>query len=329
MTNSEFIDVNLYKVIATNVTTTKLSGGNFYINNAGQQCSIKITTKIVYIDGNSVLVTEYSGCDDSPRQKTACSITTASSDCPDGDDGEVAVFNRATVRNIKKKLDLEYYTPEFDWISSNHAEADRLNNFIKDHTVNGVLDSLAKEFGLKALEAWMDGYSVISITPLVKYPVGSDYDSNYKKLTEYLKNQLPTLANNTAIVNAFKEYTNATTEQIEQILKWGDGPEIVIKQLESVSGHFSEPNTLEIDIDLINNLENSVSGSTYSESLLFFIAVTILHEAVHYGDFKYNNDYWTGNYPYTNEEGWRFENQVYGGAVIINEEGEITIVPLN
>lgn len=226
-------------------------------------------------------------------------------------------------------MDLEYYTPEFDWISSNHAEADRLNNFIKDNTVNGVLDPLAKEFGLKALEAWMDGYSVISITPIVKYPVGSDYDSNYKKLTEYLKNQLPTLANNTAIVNAFKEYTNATTEQIEQILKWGDGPEIVIKQLESVSGHFSEPNTLEIDIDLINNLENSVSGSTYSESLLFFIAVTILHEAVHYGDFKYNNDYWTGNDPYTNEEGWRFENQVYGGAVIINEEGEITIVPLN
>ncbi|MDO1513227.1 hypothetical protein Q2T41_11220 [Maribacter confluentis] len=59
----------------------------------GQQCSIKITTKIVYIDGNSVLVTEYSGCDDSPMQKTARSLTTASSDCPDGDDGEVAVIS--------------------------------------------------------------------------------------------------------------------------------------------------------------------------------------------------------------------------------------------
>ncbi|TVZ16481.1 hypothetical protein [Maribacter sp. MAR_2009_72] len=161
-TDSEFIDVDLYRVIATNVTTTKLSGGNFYINNAGQQCSIKITTKIVYIDGNSVLVTEYSGCDDSPMQKTARSLTAASSDCPDGDDGEVAVFNRATVRNIKEKLDLEYYTPEFDWISSNHAEADRLNNFIKanTNTTTGVLDSVAKEFGLIALKALMERYKI-------------------------------------------------------------------------------------------------------------------------------------------------------------------------
>lgn len=59
----------------------------------GKQCSIKITTKIVYIDGNSVLVTEYSGCDDSPMQKTARSLTAATSDCPDGDDGEVAVIS--------------------------------------------------------------------------------------------------------------------------------------------------------------------------------------------------------------------------------------------
>ncbi len=100
-TDNEFIDVNLYRVIATNVTTTKLSGGSFYLNDTGQKCTIKITTSIVYIDGKSIIVTEYSGCEDAPMQKTArSSFTAAISDCPDDtDEGEVAVLieQRSTI----------------------------------------------------------------------------------------------------------------------------------------------------------------------------------------------------------------------------------------
>ena len=93
-TDSEFIDVNLYKVIATNVTTTKLGSGSFYLNGAGQKCTIKITTSIKYIDGKSIIVTEYSGCEDAPMQKTArAGLTAATTDCPDGDDGGVAVIS--------------------------------------------------------------------------------------------------------------------------------------------------------------------------------------------------------------------------------------------
>jgi hypothetical protein len=72
----------------------------------------------------------------------------------------VAVFNRTTVNNIKNKLGLSYGTPAFDWISSNHAKADQLNNFIDANTVNDVLDTEAKAFGLAALSAWMNDGSV-------------------------------------------------------------------------------------------------------------------------------------------------------------------------
>ncbi|WP_405379893.1 hypothetical protein [Maribacter sp. LLG6340-A2] len=65
-------------------------------------------------------------------------------------------------------MDLEYYTPEFDWISSNHAEADRLNNFLKDNTVNGVLDPFVKEFALKALEDLQESVTWTTLNQIIK-----------------------------------------------------------------------------------------------------------------------------------------------------------------
>ncbi|NJB37019.1 hypothetical protein [Croceivirga sp. JEA036] len=182
------------------------------------------------------------------------------------------------------------------------------------------------------LDAVLDN-SFVSTFPFVKYPEdkAAQYKSDYPKLTEYLMNQLPKLVDNPTIVNAFKKYTNATTEQVEQILKWGDGPEIVIKQLGESSGHFQEPNTLELDIDLVNFLENAQLGSDFSEKVLFAGAATIVHEAVHFGDFTYNNDFYRGNNPCTNEEGWLFEQEVYDTAIEVGSNGSLTIhsLPLN
>jgi hypothetical protein len=70
-----------------------------------------------------------------------------------------------------------------------------------------------------------------------------------------------------------------------------------------------------------------MNGSTFAESILFFVAVTVLHEAIHYGDFNYNNDYWDVNI--NGEEGWLFEEEVYGGEVRISSNGGIEIIPLN
>ena len=113
---------NLGQALAINVTTTHAAGGTFFLISSGSKCSIKITTSIKHIGGRSIIVTTYEGCDDAPMNKTGKLVTTAKGDCPDGSgEGEVAVFNRTTVNNIKNKLGLSYGTPAFDWISSNHA----------------------------------------------------------------------------------------------------------------------------------------------------------------------------------------------------------------
>ncbi len=98
--------------------------------------------------------------------------------------------------------------------------------------------------------------------------------------------------------------------------------ELGVKKGKFVDGRFDRnyPNIVNIDVDLVDALENSPSGSTFSESVLFYIGVTLLHEAVHYGDFNYNEDYYN-----IEEEGYLFEEAAYGGMVNIDNEGNITI----
>lgn len=82
---------------------------------------------------------------------------------------------------------------------------------------------------LTAISELMAGYPVVSISPLVKYPEGSNYAILYPKLTEYLKNQLPNISNNTQVVNAIHDLTDAPIETIKEALSWGKGPEIRIE----------------------------------------------------------------------------------------------------
>jgi|GEM_PF-5410590 len=218
-------------------------------------------------------------------------------------DNTKKLFLQRNYPTLAKKINDNMNANGNSWALRNHA---------KD-IVNSLFDGIA-----------------VSPTPLIKYPenLAAEYREDYPKLTEYLMNQLPKLVNNATIVNTFKKYTNMTTAQIKETLTWGDGPIIKIKQLGSVLGRFKEPNILEIDIDLVNDLENAQSGSRYSESVLFFVAVTVLHEAIHFGDYENNDDYWTGNrFPF--EEGWLFENEAYGGAVHITKDGGIEIMPFN
>lgn len=159
---------------------------------------------------------------------------------------------------------------------------------------------------------------VVVCAPYVKYPVGSNYETLYPKLTEYLKNRLPTIKDNQVIVNAIKKYTNLTTAQIQQHLQWGSGPTIEIVQLDNFCNSCSNgtyglfknstPNTLYIDIDLVLDMENSTPNSNLANAFAFLVGVTILHEYVHFGD---NID----GVDYPGEEGELFETDVYGQSV--------------
>lgn len=58
---------------------------------------------------------------------------------------------------------------------------------------------------------------------------------------------------------------------------------------------------------------------------MFAVAVTILHEAVHFWDFTCNDDFYRGENPCTNEEGWLFEEEVYGSNIAVLSDGTIYI----
>ncbi len=87
-------------------------------------------------------------------------------------------------------------------------------------------------------------------------------------------------------------YSGSNEILIKNNLKWGKGPTIKIEQLGTHNGFEvhakhtdANPNEIIIDIDLVNDLENSVSGTEFADGLMFLVGVTILHEIVHYSDY--------------------------------------------
>jgi methionine synthase II (cobalamin-independent) len=198
-----------------------------------------------------------------------------------------------------------------NWLysSSNSTEVSNLIDFLQKNRVHGVVAVEAINFAKEVVKAGEEGI-LVSAFPFVKYPVGSNYATLYPKLTEYLKNQLPTIKNNQTIINKIVEYGDLSASEVKSQLEWGKGPEIQIKQLGVHYGLFNGnyPNVLNLDIDLINDLENSTPNSRLANSFAFLVGVTILHEFVHYSE--YTDSRW--NNP---ESGELFEIDVYGQTV--------------
>ncbi len=134
---------------------------------------------------------------------------------------------------------------------------------------------------------------------------------------------MPKVANIKKITAAIHKFTKLPLHQIQKELKWGEGPELEIVQLdgypdcstcdEDVVGHFSKktPEKILIDIDFVNKLEsgNIDEMETDGDAFLFFLGTTILHEFVHNKEF--NNK----NFTFVGEEGVKYEIEVYGTNV--------------
>ena len=168
-------------------------------------------------------------------------------------------------------------------------------------------------------EEVFDAYSnnsLLTVFPFVKYPDGSNYESTYPKLTEYLKNKLPTLKNNSFILNKIEEITDAPLADIKYHLEWGNGPEINIQQLDDYNDdtdwrttalydRVNHPDKIILDSDFINNIENSDDEQYVEDGLIFYLGAVILHEYVHFLDNLDGIDY-------PGEEGTIFEINTYG-----------------
>ena len=225
------------------------------------------------------------------------------------------------------KYYVEGLTPnQENWLDGNYPIAKEMQIFLTNEQNSYEAQNQVKEI----INSGKDG-TLISALPFVKYPPNSNYATIYPKLTEYLKNQLPKIGDNSFVVSVIKKYTNLSEEEIKNQLNWGNGPAIKIQQLgddpiigEPFRAEFRknvDPNSIYLDIDLVNQLENSTPGSELAEAFLFYIGVCVLHEFVHYGDYNYNGDAWI----FPQEEGVLFERDVYGYRVWL-EDGKIRLI---
>jgi len=102
----------------------------------------------------------------------------------------------------------------------------------------------------------------------------------YSKQTEYLRNQLPHIANSDRIVNAILKYTDLIREEVIEHLYWGEGPIIEILDVSTICndcdnntiGLFktSTPHTIYLDIYMVNTMEATEPGSLMGDALIYF-----------------------------------------------------------
>jgi len=244
-------------------------------------------------------------------------------DCPRDTAGGIGI-NPIPIETMRKTLkDLGLSDDGLAWVgnSDNYEEVSDIYFYLESHSndfTEGYTDE-AKTHATEMIEAWANN-SLISAFPFIKYPqsLAAQYRQDYPYLTEYLENQLPTVADIPLIVSTISTITGLSETQIKQDLQWGYGPELHITQLDNFGVNTSpttiglfrvtEPNKIYLDIDYVNRLENGTLTQYEKDAFLFFLGTTILHEYVHYGD---NID----GVDYPGEEGVLFEVLVYGENV--------------
>lgn len=206
-----------------------------------------------------------------------------------------------------------FYTPE--QAEDREDKKDQIADFLNNNKEPGQIMATqeAQDLAEEMIAADNDG-SLISIKPFVKYPEGSNYESQYPNLTDYLKNDLPDLSEDDLIVDALEQYGSLSEQQIEDALKWGNESSTTIEIIDSNYMPFGAygcyrvcgtgPNTIVISSALADALENNSTIS--KDALNFFVGLIIMHEITHMGDFLYNGDMYSG------EEGNDFEMKVTG-----------------
>jgi len=175
--------------------------------------------------------------------------------------------------------------------------------------------------------------TLVTTFPLLKFPIGSNYEIEYPRLTQILQQKIPEMANNEIIVNAINGITEAPIDIIIDALQWGKGATVIVEQLGgsgdaekygAYRGHLDADlqDNLYIDIDLVNILEQSDDDTCFSIAIELLVAVTILHEYTHLGDFQFSEGYWNDLFleegGLDNEAGIVFEIDAFGEALFLD-----------
>jgi hypothetical protein len=134
----------------------------------------------------------------------------------------------------------------------------------------------------------------------------------YPKFASYVKNSIPKILENKAIVRAMQEIGQLDRATLQRAIKWGQGPEINITVLAGAFGEFTpdtHSNEIRISKGIVEDFEAGRGvRKTKSGKNVYLVGVTLLHELVHWGDDKDGIDR-------AGEEGEEFEMRVYGQVI--------------
>jgi len=181
---------------------------------------------------------------------------------------------------------------------------------------------------------WMSPYVYCSdnpvnrIDPTRKIDIDDEIQKKYPKLTEYLKNLLNEWENkNQRFKDNFSEKSGLTDAQVKEMLKFGEGPKLEVKDLtkenangittlvkDTKTGKLMNANNGKGLITLSNEVVNMIEKTFPNEDNGFGILMvesTTFHELTHVGNAMVNGN-GNGKYP---ESGKAFEKDAYGKDV--------------
>ncbi len=146
-------------------------------------------------------------------------------------------------------------------------------------------DHLSGDYPWLSPYAYCAGNPIRYIDPTGKFILSVENQRRYPHFTQYLKYEMPKIADNKRIANALMKNGERTYEQLKEELTFGKGPEIIITNKISAHGQFTSgkgEESLEINYNLILNLEadgdNKKMNNINAMGNLQLLGATILHD---------------------------------------------------
>ena len=148
----------------------------------------------------------------------------------------------------------------------------------------------------------------------------------YPKFANYVKHRFTDLWEISKIRKAFKEYGQMNTWQLKNALRWGQLPYIEIRKMKKgkYGGYVHGYDSIRIATRVVEHFEaqnDEAFTTTVDGTKVYFAGVVLLHEMIHWGDFKKDGFTWVEERNRTRknklsivdyEAGKLFEKAVYG-----------------